>query len=150
MGVMRVVLTFLAVSWLALVGFLALRGSPFVSELPWVPAGLAEWLDTIRHWRHLLGFGVTGLLVFVIPVPGQRSWRPRRLGALLVLAVVLEVVQLWIPGRTYAHADLIANVAGVGLGWVVVVVAGLQARRWWRRDAVEAAAGIAARGVGRR
>lgn len=38
----------------------------------------------------------------------------------LLLATVTEVIQLWVPERAFNVFDLISNVAGVGLGFVVI------------------------------
>ncbi|NMC60023.1 MAG: VanZ family protein [Candidatus Methanofastidiosa archaeon] len=38
----------------------------------------------------------------------------------LLLVTVTEVIQLWVPERAFNVFDLISNIAGVGLGFVVI------------------------------
>lgn len=42
---------------------------------------------------------------------------------ILLLATVTEVVQLWVPQRSFNPVDWLANVAGVGIGMVAIVMA---------------------------
>ena len=39
---------------------------------------------------------------------------------ILLLAIVTEVVQLWVPERAFNFFDLISNVAGLGLGLFII------------------------------
>jgi VanZ family protein len=42
---------------------------------------------------------------------------------ILLLATVTEVAQLWVPERAFNVFDLISNLAGVGGGSVVIIIA---------------------------
>jgi VanZ family protein len=39
---------------------------------------------------------------------------------MLLLATVTEVVQLWVPARTFSPMDIVANVTGIVIGVVVI------------------------------
>jgi len=43
---------------------------------------------------------------------------------ILLLATVTEVVQLWVPERAFNPMDWVANVTGMAVGLVVILVAG--------------------------
>ena len=47
---------------------------------------------------------------------------------ILTLATVTEVVQLWVPVRTFNPMDWVSNVAGVLVGLLVIAVAGRTTR----------------------
>jgi VanZ family protein len=52
-----------------------------------------------------------------------RSWRQSFFGAALIglaLGVVLEIGQVFIPGRTSDLTDALSAGAGAGLGWVLL------------------------------
>jgi VanZ family protein len=42
---------------------------------------------------------------------------------ILLLATVTEIVQLWVPERTFNVFDLASNLAGLGIGVGVIVLA---------------------------
>jgi VanZ family protein len=42
----------------------------------------------------------------------------------LLLATLTEVVQLWAPARAFNAVDLVANVAGLAAGVVVILIQG--------------------------
>jgi hypothetical protein len=93
----------------AVVAFLALRASPYISELPWIPEWEGEWADRNGNVRNLPAFA--GLaLVLLWPL----GWR----GAALlsaILAVLLECAQVFIAGRHFDWADIGWSLLGVAL-----------------------------------
>lgn len=98
----------------ALVAFLALRSSPYLQYIPWMPRSVGVWADSHGLERHLVGFFALGLAVFLLL--GR--------GLILVLAAasfaaLLEVAQLGIRGRSFDQRDLFAGVLGVLLAWPV-------------------------------
>lgn len=109
---------------LALMTFFALRTSPFMQELPWLPGWLSAWAD--RHWvlRSFVGFFAFGLLWFVIV-----SVRPAHAAALALFGTAVEVAQIWIPRRVFDWKDIGASILGVLAAWLVVVAAGIVFRR---------------------
>ncbi len=104
----------------ALVAYLALRSSPWVGELSWLPAGLADWADHHGRLRNLPAFaGLTAVLVTAL------GWR-RGAGCSALLAVGLECAQLGIRGRSFDPADIGWSLLGVV---AIALPAGLAARR---------------------
>ena len=80
---------------------------------------------------HVVMFGGLGLLL-VLAFPAVRL-RALFLG-LAALAVLTELVQVWIPGRTASVGevllDLVAGLAGMGVAWLLAVALG------WRRATI--------------
>lgn len=121
---LRVTVALLVVS---LLGFLALRASPYLVEIRWLPRWIGEAADQHGVLRNVPAFAVLfgvlaycmnrrdGLTVFVVTA---------------VLASFLELVQLWVPGRSSDWKDVLASWAGAGIGWGAWVAG----RRWqaWR------------------
>lgn len=101
---------------LSALGYLALRPSPFLQEVPWVPSFLGDWSDRHGVARNVLGFGVAGLALFAL-VPSGR----RRLAVMVLagFAAAVEIAQIWIPARTFDLADIGASWLGVGLAWLL-------------------------------
>jgi hypothetical protein len=92
---------------LGLFAFLAWRRSPWLQEIPWLPRWLGQWADRHGDLRNLPAFAGLGLgLIFAL------GFRPGLLAGLGV-AIVLEVVQLWIPGRYFSWMDIVASCLGV-------------------------------------
>lgn len=105
----------------AVIGFLALRSSPYVQHLPWMPRWLGEWADSNGIVRNVVAFFALGLGWFVLV---SRQWW--HVIALAGFGVALEVAQRWIPGRIFDWRDIIASLAGVLFAWLA---AALLARR---------------------
>ncbi len=61
----------------AAVSFFALRSSPRLMEIPWLPYWLSSWADDYGVGRNVLAFGVVGLAAFAAsaaqPGAGQRT-----------------------------------------------------------------------------
>lgn len=103
----------LAVS-LALVFWATLRpagGPNYVALAPWA----ARQLNAVN----LVG----NVALFTLPAAVLRSfgWSLlRTLAAGFVLSLGIELLQLAIPGRTTATADVLCNTLGAAAGWLVV------------------------------
>jgi len=61
------------------------------------------------RWKDVSLFNNKPLIKFFFPV--------------LLLAIVTEVVQLWVPERAFNMFDLVSNVAGVVTGVVIIKMA---------------------------
>ena len=111
----RLALVAIALAAVGVIAFLALRGSPWVGELPWMPRWLAEWADHNGNLRNLPAFAALTLVLW--PVLG---WR---LGAAVaaLMSVGLETAQVFIAGRTFDWADI---------GWSLAGVAAVAAPAW--------------------
>ena len=98
---------------LAVVAFLALRHSPFVDTLPWMPHWLGGWADQHGVSRNIVAFFALGL--------GCATLLGARTGLFVFLAAfgtAIEVAQIWIPGRTFDLRDIAATLAGLALAWI--------------------------------
>ena len=97
---------------------------------PWLSQTISrvERLWPAVDMVHVVLFGGLGLLL-VLAFPAVRL-RALFLG-LAALAVLTELVQVWIPGRTASVGevllDLVAGLAGMGVAWLLAVALG------WRR-----------------
>lgn len=75
--------------------------------------------DKLEHVIAYFVLAVTGIAAF----PGRRAFPWLAIG-LLTLGCVLETAQAFIPGRSAAIADAVANAIGVGLGLALARIAG--------------------------
>jgi VanZ family protein len=98
--------------------YLALRSSPFVAEVPWIPTALGEWADRHGIFRNTVAFFALGLFAFGLV---GRRW-PHAL-ALALFATLIEVAQIWIPHRVFDLQDIAASLAGLALAWLLVCLA---------------------------
>jgi VanZ family protein len=67
------------------------------------------------------GFLVHLVLFFFLGSAGYIGWveaASRVSAVMVVLAIVFEVAQLVLPGRTFALLDLAGNLIGVGVAWI--------------------------------
>ncbi|HEX2099121.1 MAG TPA: VanZ family protein [Candidatus Synoicihabitans sp.] len=94
------------------IGFLALRASPRIAELPWIPAWAGSWIDHHYVLRNVPAFAALAFVVRGLLGP-QRWVAP----GLLALATGLEVAQLWLPTRFFDWRDIIASYAGLLFGY---------------------------------
>lgn len=92
------VLTFIVLAWLCLGG-----ENFFVRPIP-----ISSFLI------HLVMFFFFAAVSYV----GWVDAASRVAIAMVILAVVLEVAQVVLPGRTFSTLDLAGNLIGVGLAWV--------------------------------
>ncbi len=92
---------------------------------------LAPWAS-----RQLNAVNVVGnVALFTVPGAVLRSfgWSFRRtVAAGFILSLGIELLQLAIPGRTTASADVICNTLGAGVGWSLA--AKTAGRRTYRGD----------------
>jgi VanZ family protein len=109
----------LAAGLAAVVAFLALRTSPYLQYVPWMPRRIGVWADSNGILRNVAAFLALGLVVF--PLLGRGAWQ---VAALVAFAAGVEVAQHWIPGRVFDWRDIVASVAGVLLAWAVAWVLG--------------------------
>ena len=84
--------------------------------LSWIPAGLEIRTGMAGQIEHAIAYCGTGaILAFAYQEP--RRWRIA--AGLVALAGILEVGQLWVPGRTSQVIDFAASSAGAVLGVVI-------------------------------
>lgn len=100
-------------------GLAAVVGVAALVVLSWIPGDLRPQTGGGRTLEHAFAyFVVAGVLAVTCPPP-------RGLLAacgLVLLAAVLEIGQLWIPGRDATLSDFLASAAGALLGAVLTTV----------------------------
>lgn len=112
----RRLIAVLAVAALAAVlAFFALRSSPYLQYIPWLPRGIGVWADSNGIVRNVAAFFGLGLATFLLV--GRRA---AHVLALCAFATALEVSQLWIRGRVFDWRDIVASIAGIALAWPIV------------------------------
>ena len=107
----------LALALAAVIAFFALRTSPYLQYIPWLPRSVGVWADHNGILRNTAAFFVLALIIYLL--------LGRRLGCVLALVVfggAVEVAQLWIRGRVFDWRDIVASIAGILLAWPVAWV----------------------------
>lgn len=114
----------LAVGLIGLCGlvlYCALRSSPRLAEIQWLPLWLTRWADKMDTFRHFVGFGALALMAMVLPraifpafpAAAKDQFRHLCLVLLLLLIAVLELTQLRIPERSFDWLDIYWGWLGV-------------------------------------
>lgn len=110
---------FLWLSWIAIVAWLLLTpGIGIISKISGLLGGTDE-SDAVGHvilmaGNYLLFYGVL------------RHYRPAKqaqmmvMGLIIVIGVILELAQFWIPFRSVSLIDLLAVFVGVGIAYLLV------------------------------
>jgi hypothetical protein len=93
-------------------GFFALRTSPYLQYIPWLPRRIGVWADHNGILRNTAAFFGFALIVFLLV--GRRAWHA---AALVLFATGVEVAQLWVRGRVFDWRDIVASIAGILLAW---------------------------------
>lgn len=71
--------------------------------------------DVTDDWVvHILGFMV---ITIAFCGPLQQRYRTKVFAAFLACGVLIELIQLGLPGRTASLTDMSANLVGLGMGW---------------------------------
>lgn len=96
----------------AVLAFLALRSSPYLQYVPWMPRRIGVWADHNGIVRNTVAFAGFALAVYLL-----LGARLRYVVALGVFGTAIEVAQLWIPGRAFDWRDIVASIVGVLLAW---------------------------------
>ena len=101
---------------LSVIGFLALRGSPYLAEVSWMPRWLGEWSD-----RHGVLRNIPAFTVLYLVTVGCLGWRFRHhaLIGTLIVAAGFEIVQIWLPSRIFGWDDILASWGGVIIGYLL-------------------------------
>jgi VanZ family protein len=67
--------------------------------------------------QHLLAFSLLAVFAWGARTSTRRPSVLLLLAGLGLYAILAELLQLWIPGRTYQWLDMACNLAGIALGW---------------------------------
>lgn len=95
-------------------------GQPYGGDL-----GLLRNLDKLGHFCLFLAETLLLQRSFLYSLP-RRSSLQLAAAMAIVLALITEIGQLWVPRRSFEGLDLVADAAGVGLGILLI--------RWRRGD----------------
>lgn len=95
-----------------IIAFLALRTSPYLQYIPWMPRSVGIWADHHGILRNVAAFFMFALVVLLLL---GHSWS--RVAALCVFATAVEFGQRWVPGRVFDWWDIAASIAGIFAAW---------------------------------
>lgn len=95
-----------------ILAFLALRSSPYLQYIPWMPRRIGVWADHNGIVRNVVAFFALGFALFLLVGRG-----PLLVLGACAFATAVEVAQLWIPGRIFDWNDIVASIAGILLAW---------------------------------
>lgn len=101
----------------AAVAYFALRSSPYLQYISWLPRPVGIWADRNGILRNVVAFFALGLLVYLLV--GRRAIH---VIVLCAFGTLLEVSQIWIRGRVFDWHDIVASIAGVLLAWPFAVL----------------------------
>ena len=96
------------------IAFFALRASPYLQYIPWMPRSIGVWADHNGILRNTVAFFVFAVAVYLLV--GCRAWHVIALSA---FATLVEVAQLWVRGRVFDWRDIGASIAGILLAWPI-------------------------------
>jgi glycopeptide antibiotics resistance protein len=96
------------------IAFFALRTSPYLQYITWMPRSIGVWADHNGILRNTVAFFVFALVVYLLV--GCRAWH---VVALSCFATAVEVAQIWVRGRVFDWQDILASIAGILLAWPV-------------------------------
>lgn len=110
----RVVALLIVLTLAGLLAFFALRASPYLQYIPWMPRGIGVWADSHGISRNVVAFFVLGLATFLLVGRGILV-----VATAAVFATAVEVAQIWIPSRAYDPKDIVASIAGLLAAWPI-------------------------------
>lgn len=106
----HVLRVFLWITASGVLAYFALRASPNLRDIGWLPRAVSVWADRHGVLRNLPAFAL--LYLVSLPLFGlRRLWAACLVACLTVVA--LECGQLAVPGRTFDWHDILAGCAGV-------------------------------------
>lgn len=86
--------------------------------LTWVCLGGESWFAVSTPFASFLMHLVIFFFLAAISFVGWVDMAPRMVIFMIALAVVLEIVQILLPGRNFSTMDLAGNMIGVALAWI--------------------------------
>jgi len=117
-----------AVFWAGYLAVLITTFLPVSGELNKIHIGPEAFSIRLDHLLHFSAYFLICMYYLAGQCKGVSLFNRQSLFKffflVLLLAVVTEVVQLWVPERAFNMFDLVSNVAGVVVGTGVVVMAG--------------------------
>jgi VanZ family protein len=111
--------------WTGYIAVLITTVLPFTGALNRTRLGPEAFSIRLDHLLHFIAYFLICIYYLFGQLKGYRLFRQNSLikffFAVLFLAVVTELVQLWVPVRAFNLFDLVANVAGMIVGTVVIM-----------------------------
>lgn len=107
--------------------YLTLRPSSILSEVPWLPGGLARWADSYGRLRNLPAYAVLAV-PFMVVSPRPRS-RAISIACLALVGAILEGLQYFLPSRWCEWQDVAWSWCGLGLTWATAELCVLAAKQ---------------------
>jgi VanZ family protein len=107
--------------WLGYIGVVC------IVVLSLVPGADRPSTGAANVYEHFVAYGVVAALL----CDGPPQARLRMLAFLCVLAIILEIGQLWVPGRNSAAKDAMSGSLGALCGWLL---SWLGSRTAWSRS----------------
>ncbi len=96
------------------VAWLLVRPSPFVRDFEFIPRRIALWCDLNKDLRTFylsIGSLTLGAMLFI----GYPQARFRVVAGLGLLLILGEILQIWVPHRTFSTVDLAYTAMAIGL-----------------------------------
>ena len=101
--------------------YLTLKPSSMLTEVWWLPKGLAHWADNYGRFRNFPAYA-TLAVPFVLVCNGRRA-RAKAMAWLALFGAAVEGLQYWIPTRWCEWQDVAWSWAGLAATWIVAEVA---------------------------
>jgi hypothetical protein len=100
--------------------YMTLRPSSVLSEIPWLPGGVASWADSYGRFRNFPAYAILAI-PFMIVCNGRRA-RFRAFRLLALFGASVEAAQYFIPTRWCEWEDVAWSWAGLVATWLIVEV----------------------------
>jgi len=109
------------------IGYLSVIIAAFISmpgDLTKMSFGPETFHIRLDHLLHLLAYFMICMYYLLGLRKGftifENSAFPKFILLVMFLATVTEVIQLWVPERTFNVFDLISNITGIGIGVLII------------------------------
>lgn len=100
--------------------YMTLRPSSMLSEISWLPEGIARWADSYGRFRNFPAYA-TLAIPFMIVCNGRRA-RFRALKWLALFGAAVEAAQYFIPTRWCEWEDVAWSWAGLVATWLIAEI----------------------------
>ncbi len=97
--------------------YMTLRPSSILSEIPWLPRGVASWADSYGRFRNFPAYAILAV-PFMIVCNGRRA-RFRAFRWLALFGAAVEAAQYFIPTRWCEWEDVAWSWAGLLATWIL-------------------------------
>ena len=107
--------------WVGYIVVLVAAFIPVAGALNRIHLGPEAFSIRLDHLLHFVAYFLICMYYLAGQMKGLSLFKNRSLTKfiilVLLLAVITETVQLWVPSRVFNVFDLVANIAGVAAGW---------------------------------